>query len=92
MKNIRNKKPGEILIGEAALTLLDEKTPVSWAGILNKLESWLADERDESKAEVFRTAIADVRTEMQRRNPGRNESNAGQDTASPEDSDRLTRH
>ena len=66
--------------------------PVSWAGILNKLESRLADERDESKAEVLRTAIADVRTEMQRRNPGRNESKAVQDTASPEDNDRLTRH
>lgn len=92
MKSIRNKTPGEILIGEAALTLLDEKTPVSWTGILSKLEARLADEQDESRAEVFKAAIADVRTEMQRRSSGRNEHNEGQGTASPEDHDRLTRH
>ena len=92
MKNIRNKTLGEILIGEAALTLLDEKTPVSWTGILSKLEARLADEQDESRAEVFKAAIDDVRAEMQRRSSGRNEHKEGQDTASPEDHDRLTRH
>jgi len=92
MKNPGNKTLGEILIGEAALTLLDEKTPVSWTGILSKLEARLANEQDESRAEVFKAAITDVRTEMQRRNSGRNEHYEGQDTASPEDHDRLTRH
>ncbi|WP_370425709.1 hypothetical protein AB9Q52_002730 (plasmid) [Pantoea vagans] len=92
MKNPGNKTLDEILIGEAALTLLDEKTPVSWTGILSKLEARLADEQDESKAEVFKAAIADVRTEMQPRNTGRKEHHEGQDTASTEDHDRLTRH
>ncbi|KAF6660626.1 hypothetical protein HFD91_11465 [Enterobacteriaceae bacterium EKM102V] len=92
MKSIRNKAPGEILIGEAALTLLDEKKPVSWAGILSRLEARLADEQDESRAEAFKAAIADIRTEMQRRNSGRNEHHQGKDTASPDDHDRLTRH
>jgi len=92
MKKIRNKTLGEIFIGEAALTLLDEKTPVSWTGILSKLEARLADEQDECRAEVFKTAIADVRAEMQRRGSGRNEHNESQGTASPEDHDRLTRH
>ncbi|AMG58316.1 hypothetical protein [Pantoea vagans] len=92
MKNTGKKTLGEILIGEAALTLLDEKTPVSWTGILIKLEARLADEQDESRAEVFKAAIADVRTEMPRRNSGRNEHHEGQDTASSEDHDRLTRH
>lgn len=67
MKRTRNKTPGEILIGEATLALLDEKTPVSWTGILKKLEARLADEQDESRAGVFKTAIQDVRAEIQRR-------------------------
>jgi len=92
MKYIRNKAPGEILIGEAALTLLDEKMPVSWTGILNKLEARLADEKNESRAEVFRAAIQDVTTEIQRRSSVRNEDNDGQGRVSSEDQDRLTRH
>lgn len=91
MKSKTNKTLGEVLIGEAALTLLDEKTPVSWAGILKKLESRLAGEEDELRAEVLKTAIQDVRAEMERR-AGAEKNDETQSTESAENQNRLTRH
>ncbi|QCA06656.1 hypothetical protein [Pantoea vagans] len=92
MKSNRNKTPGEMLIGEAALALLDEKTPVSWTGILAKLEARLAGEQDESRANVLKAAIQDVRAEIKRRSSGADNNDEGQVTALHDDQDRLTRH
>ncbi|WP_336750091.1 hypothetical protein [Pantoea vagans] len=92
MKSTRNKTLGEILIGEAALALLDEKTPVSWTGILRKLEARLTDEYDELRAGVFEAAIQDVRAEMQRRSSAISKENESHATAPHESDDRLTRH
>ncbi|MCX2195028.1 hypothetical protein LD112_24300 [Pantoea agglomerans] len=92
MKSNRNKTPGEMLIGEAALVLLDEKTPVSWTGILAKLEARLAEEQDESRAGVLATAIQDVRTEMQRRNPDADKNDEGQVATPHKGHNSLTRH
>ncbi|WP_216364362.1 hypothetical protein [Pantoea coffeiphila] len=92
MKSKTNKTLGEILIGEAALALLDEKTPVSWSGILGKLETRLADESDESKAEVLVLAISDIRKEMQRRGLDDKNNDDSHSTTSFEGSNRLTRH
>jgi probable RcsB/C two-component-system connector len=92
MKSNRNKTLGEILIGEAALALLDEKTPVSWTGVLEKLEARLADEQDESRAGVLKAAIQDVRTEMKRRGSGADSNDEGQVATLYNDQERLTRH
>lgn len=92
MKSNRIKAPGEMLIGEAALALLDEKTPVSWIGILAKLEAWLDDEQDESRAGVLKAAIQDVTAEMKRRSSAADKSDEGQAATQHEDHDRLTRH
>ncbi|PEI05863.1 hypothetical protein CRM79_00900 [Pantoea agglomerans] len=92
MKSNKSKTLGEILIGEAALTLLDEKLPVSWTGILAKLEARLADEQDESRAGGLKAAIQDVRTEMKRLSSGADNNDEGQVTTLHEDHDRLTRH
>lgn len=92
MKSTTNKTLGEILIGEAALALLDEKTPVSWTGILSKLEARLADEQDEARAEVFKGAIEDIRAEMHRRRSDSNKKDENHVTSHHEDHDRLTRH
>ncbi|MBC0854851.1 hypothetical protein [Pantoea stewartii] len=70
MNSISNKMPSEMLIGEAALTLLDENTPVSWTGILAKLEARLSDEKDEFRAGELKAAILDVRSEMKRCSSG----------------------
>ncbi|WP_337022185.1 hypothetical protein [Pantoea anthophila] len=92
MKSNSNKTSGEMLIGQAALALLDEKTPVSWTGILAKLEALLADEQDESRAGVLKAAIQDVRTEMKRRGSGADNNEESQVATLHEDQDRLTRH
>lgn len=92
MEKKRNKAPGELLIGEAALSLLDAKKPVSLAGILRRLEVWLAEEQDESRVRIFETAIHDVRAEMQRRSSDRNEVRETLTITSSEDLHRLTRH
>lgn len=81
-----------MLIGEAALALLDEKTPVSWTGILTKLEAQLADEQDESKAGVLKVAIQDVRIEMKRRSSGADDNDDGQVATLYDGQDRLIRH
>ncbi|MBK5017964.1 hypothetical protein [Pantoea sp. S62] len=92
MKSNSNKTPGEMLIGQAALALLDEKTPVSWIGILAKLEARLADEQDESRAGVLKAAIQDVRSEMKRRSSDADNNEESQVVTLHEDKDRLTRH
>lgn len=92
MKSTRNKTLGEILIGEAALSLLDEKTPVSWTGVLEKLEARLAGEQDESRASVMKAAIQDVRTKMKRHGSGADSNDEGQVATLHDDQERLTRH
>ncbi|GME41353.1 hypothetical protein [Pantoea sp. QMID1] len=84
--------PGEILIGEAALALLDEKKSVSWTGILVKLEARLANEQDESRADILIAAIQDVRAEMKRRSSDADKNDEGQVVTQHEDHDRMTRH
>jgi len=92
MKSHTTKARVEILIGEAALALFDEKASVSWTGILRKLEAQLSAEHDESRVEVFKMAIEDIRTEINRRGSDRDSDNEVQSATASEDSDRTSRH
>lgn len=83
-----------MLIGEAVLALMDEKTPVSWNSILAKLEVQLADEQDESRACVLKAAIQDVRTEIKMKQCSSNAkgNDESQVAAIGQNNGRLTRH
>lgn len=81
-----------MLIGEAVLALMDENTPVSWNGILAKLEAGLTDERDESRAGLLKAAIQDVSTEMKLCSSDAKGNDESQVAANGQNHGRLTHH
>lgn len=57
----------DVVIGEAALAILNDNTRVSWPGILNKLNKFLKHESNEFKIQALKIAINDVSEEIKRR-------------------------
>jgi hypothetical protein len=58
------------LIGEATLAILNDSIRISWPGILNKLNSFHRQEKDENRVHALNLAIRDVSGEIKRRGAG----------------------
>jgi len=64
MKKEKYEKLSEIIIGEAVLSQLREKSSVSWHAILSKLESFLHAELSNEKICAAMLAIQNVKKEI----------------------------
>ncbi|WP_380177860.1 hypothetical protein [Kalamiella sp. sgz302252] len=67
MKNHKNERLKDVIIGEAVLKLLSEKAAVSWRAVLAKLEAVLHAGLNEEKKRAAMMAIQEVKEEIQRR-------------------------